>query len=165
MDTLVYFKLLNFTVFIVLLYVLLRRPLREFWEIRAQEIGFHINEAHQKRVTAEAQLKEHQKKLVQLEQEMAAVIEQFKREGTLEKEKLREKGESLARRLHADSTRLIDQEVRKTKVLLQEELARLTVQWAEQMYLEHKTSQDDDRLVEKSLRQLQAALHSPQEVL
>jgi F-type H+-transporting ATPase subunit b len=155
MDTIFYFKLFNFAVFGTLLFVLLRRPLRDFWKIRANEIGFQIKESVDLREKAEAQFKVSHENVERIDFEMQGLIKQLREEGDLEKKKLKEKAEVFAEHLVEDSKRLIDQEVRKTKELLRAEVARLTEHYARMAIQKDMNPDDEKRLINNYLNELQ----------
>ncbi|OGP15156.1 MAG: hypothetical protein A3I75_00515 [Deltaproteobacteria bacterium RIFCSPLOWO2_02_FULL_50_16] len=155
MDSIFYWKLFNFAVFLTILIVLLRRPLRDFWKIRANEIGFHIEESMKLRREAEEGLSHCQAKMNQIEQETRTLIASLSDEGNLEKQHLKKRAEIFIERLKEDSKRQVEQEVRKTKELIKKEMARLTIEYAEKAIVEKMTPQDQKRLMDDYLKQLQ----------
>ena len=155
MDSIFYWKLFNFAVFLTILTVLLRRPLKEFWKIRANEIGFHIKESTKLREDAEDKLKACQDKMAQVSQEIDTLVADLKEEGDLEKKKLQERAQEFAKQLKKDSQRQVDQEIRRVKEVLKEEIARLTVDQAQKIIAEKMTPEDENKLMNQYLEQLQ----------
>jgi len=104
---------------------------------------------------AEEGLSHCQAKMNQIEQETRTLIASLSDEGNLEKQHLKKRAEIFIERLKEDSKRQVEQEVRKTKELIKKEMARLTIEYAEKAIVEKMTPQDQKRLMDDYLKQLQ----------
>ena len=69
-----HWRIFNFVVFLVVLFFVLRRPVREFWTNRAHRISFEIDEAAKQKQETRERHDALQKRLARIEGEMADLI-------------------------------------------------------------------------------------------
>ena len=80
---------LNFAALIIILFVVIRKtPVKDFFKARRAEIEKKLADLKGGRDAAESRYKELETKLKEFEAKKEEIIEQFKAEGALEKEKI-----------------------------------------------------------------------------
>lgn len=147
MDLQLIFAAINFALFVGLLGFLLRRPVKEFWANRAEALRVRIAQARERRAEAEGVYQRLSDRVARMEQEMAALTERMRQNGTLEKQKILEEAQAHAERLTQATQRIAEQELAKARFRLREVAARLTVDLAEKTIRGDLTPADQDRLV------------------
>ncbi|MBI2082370.1 MAG: ATP synthase F0 subunit B [Deltaproteobacteria bacterium] len=150
-----HWKLLNFFIFVSLLFAVLRKPVAEFWRTRAHQISFNIEEARRLRQEAGKKVLEMESRIKGLDDEIQALIRALKEEGEKEKGKILSDSKDYAERLKRDSKRIVQQELQKTKEQLKRELVDLSVQMAERQIRDQIQDEDQKRLSEKFVKELE----------
>ncbi len=151
MDLPLLYAAINFALFVGLLGFLLRKPMREFWGNRSEELRTRIAQAQERRAKAEREHTELSTRVDQLEQEMEAVKAQMKADGELEKQKIIEESQDYAKRLAESTQRVAEQELSKTRYRLRQSVGAQTVAIASKIIRQDIKSSDQDRLVKEYL--------------
>lgn len=154
MDLRLFFAVLNFGLFVGLLVLLLRRPLREFWNNRAEALRVHIAEAHERRSCAETQHAELISRVERMEQEMQALRDQLRENGELEKAKILADAQAHAVRLEEGAKRVGEQELIKARYRLKVASAQSAADLAERVIRGAITPADQERMASELLAQL-----------
>lgn len=145
----------NFTLFIGLLVVLLRKPLRSFFATRRDEIETRLREAAELKQAAEDKYQEYEAKLKALEKEGARILEEARAEGEDEKQRILQAAEKMAARVAEDAQRRIDAEVRAARVALRKEAVSEAVDAARRILSEQLNAGDDQKLVDSTVDQVE----------
>jgi F-type H+-transporting ATPase subunit b len=141
-----HWNLINFSIFVGLLFFFLRKPVKEFWEGRAVRIGFEIQEGEKLGRDAKARHDDLQKRVSRLDSDAQNLVLALEREGDLEKKQLQEDGNRRVARLRDDTARILDQEARKARETLKEQVAALALETAEKLIRENIRGEDQKRL-------------------
>lgn len=150
-----HWRILNFAIFLGVLFFALRKPVKEFWASRSHEIRFAMEEAERLKREAKARHDGLEKRLARIEEEVKGLVRTLQQEGELEKGKMIEEAENLARRIQRDSERIAAQEIQKAKETLKAQTIQLSVELAERILREKFQESDQKRLSEKYLRELE----------
>ncbi|MBI1909698.1 MAG: ATP synthase F0 subunit B [Deltaproteobacteria bacterium] len=147
--------IINFLIFIGVLFFLLRKPAREFWRNRRLQISMRLEESA--RMVREASEKHHgyQKRLNHIEEEAGRLVEELTKEGELEKQKIFRETADWEKRMVGESAKIADQEVRKASAALQKEAALLATEIAEKLIRDHLKEEDRHRLADGYLKRLE----------
>ena len=150
-----HWRVLNFAIFLGVLFFALRKPVREFWATRSHEIRFAMEETDRLRREAKERHDGLEKRLARIEEEVKGLVRTLQQEGELEKGKMIEEAEKLARRIKSDSERIAAQEIQKAKETLKTQAVQLSLELAERIIREKFQESDQKRLSEKYLKQLE----------
>jgi ATP synthase F0 subunit b len=147
-------KFLNLGLFILIMYLLLRKPLGTIFRDRREAIRRDLIRAQQEREAAEAKLAEVNARLAKLDAETAAIREQAVREATAEAERIARTTEEDAAKLRDQARREIEAAGKTVKQDLRRFAAEESVKLAEQMIRQDITPSDDARLVDRGVQEL-----------
>jgi F-type H+-transporting ATPase subunit b len=150
------FRIMNFAVLIIALFFLLRKPVSKALNGRITGIQEQLEELEQKKVAAEAQLSEYNKKIQALDLEAEKIVEEYIRQGNEAKERILKEAESAAERLEEQAKRNIEHEFAQAKVKLQAEVIEKALAKAEELITAKITAEDQDKLVDEYLEKVVA---------
>jgi F-type H+-transporting ATPase subunit b len=150
------YRVMNFTVLAVALFLLLRKPVSQALNDRIKGIKAQLEELEAKKASAEKDLAEYNKKLMALDQEAERIVEEYVRQGNEAKARILKEAESTAEKLEEQAKRNIEQEFQKAKIRLQEEVLEKALAEAEQIVKEAITVDDQERLVDEYLEKVVA---------
>jgi len=140
-------KTINLLLFIGLLYFLLRKPTREFFEQRFASIRGSLQKAAREKEEAAAKLKEIDQRLERLGSDIANMRAETAREAEAERARLEEETRRDAERLSAAAGREIESAKQSALQELRRFAADKSVSLAEQMIRHELTPDDEARLL------------------
>lgn len=144
-------RVMNFVVMAVILYLLLRKPLKKFFQGRIEGIQEDLNDLEQRRDEASRQLGEAETRLKQVEEAKESILAQYRALGQREREQILEQAQKSAEYIKEQARFTINQETAKARNELRAEIARLSVQAAEELLKNQITDQDQERLLDEYL--------------
>lgn len=150
-----HWKIFNFLLFVSVLFVVLKKPVAEFWRTRAHQIAFDIEEARRLRQEAGKKVLELESRIKGLDDEVQNLIRSLRQEGIHEKEKILSDSKSYAEKLKVDAKRIIQQELQKTKEQLRRELVGNSIRIAEKEIRDQIGEEDQSRLSERFIKELE----------
>lgn len=142
---------INFFILVGLLTYFLRKPVRDFFASRSTLIRTTLDQAKDLKDNAEQKYSEYDERMKTVEGEMQRLIQELKKGGELEKQRLLTLAKEQVETLKATTERMMAQEIRKAKEELKNEAATLAVDLAEKLLRENITAQDQNRLVDEYL--------------
>ncbi len=151
-----WFRVMNFTVLMVLLVFLLRKPLSQALGARIKGIKGQLEDLEARKAEAERQLTEYSEKLSRLEKESEKIVEDYIKQGNEAKARILKEAESAAEKLQIQARRNIEHEFKQAKLKLQEEIFETSLVKAEEMIKNKISGEDQDRLVDEYLRKVEA---------
>jgi F-type H+-transporting ATPase subunit b len=150
------FRVLNFTVLVVALVFVLRKPLSQALGTRIKVIRQQLEDLEARKAEAERQLAEYNEKLARLEKEADKIVEDYIKQGKEAKARILKEAETSAEKLKDQARRNIDHEFEQAKSLLQAEIFETSLAKAEEI-IKNKISKDDqDRIVDEYLKKVVA---------
>lgn len=150
-----YYRIMNFSVLIVVLVVLARKPLKKGLSDRAQSIKDELADLESKKAKAQAELAEVEKRLKDAEGDRETIVADFRAQGEKERAKIIAAAEISAERIKAQAQFTIDQETAVAKAELRKEVAQLSAALAEDLLRQKITAEDQTRLVDEYLAKVQ----------
>lgn len=142
-------KAVNLTVFLVVMYLLVRKPAREFFTARLAAVRTMLDRAAKEKAEAEAKINELNARLSKLDAEVAEIHAQAQREAVAESARLKAEAQADADKLRAIAKREIEGAKQAALVQLREFTADKAVELAEQMIRRELTPQDDAKLLQR----------------
>lgn len=150
------YKVMNFTVLIVALFFLLRKPVAQALTARIKGIKDQLNELEVKKKEAEKKLAEYNEKLSLLDKKAENIIAEYVKQGNEAKARILEEAESEAKKLEEQARRNIDSEFKQAKSKLQEEIFENALIKAEEIIKNKIDSKDQDKLINEYLEKVVA---------
>ena len=150
------YKVTNFTVLIVALFFLLRKPVAQALNGRIKGIKDQIDELEAKKKDAEKKLAEYNEKLSLLDKEAEKIVAEYIKQGNEAKIRILKEAEAEAVKLEEQAKRNIEHEFKQAKSKLQEEISEKALLKAEEIIRGTITTEDQDRLVDEYLEKVVA---------
>jgi F-type H+-transporting ATPase subunit b len=148
-------RVINFLLLVALLYVLLKKPIRNFLNRRQQEVREALETAEKARDEAEIRYQEVEKKLRQAQTEMEELKRILVEQGQVEKEKLIASAKEEAEKIRREAEITASQEFKKAQVLLRKEAVELAANLAETLLRDKVSEKDHERLLQEYLNTLE----------
>ncbi|NOT62326.1 MAG: hypothetical protein HOP19_19130 [Acidobacteria bacterium] len=140
-------KAFNLTLFLAVMYFLVRKPAREFFATRLAEVRAALNQAAKEKAAADAKMTELGVRMSKLDAELADIRHQSVREAEAERQRLETETKADAEKLRTLAAREIEGAKQSALVQLREFTAEKAVELAEQMIRKDLTPQDDAKLL------------------
>jgi F-type H+-transporting ATPase subunit b len=141
-------KAVNLLLFIGILYLLLRKPTREFFRRRFTEVRAALERAAKEKAAAETKLAEIDARLNRLDAELAEIRAQTEREAEAERARIEAAAQEEAAKLRTLTQREIEIAKKTALVELRQFAADKSVELAEQIIRRELTPEDDARLLQ-----------------
>jgi len=142
-------QLLNFG---VLLFILIRfggRALNKSLRARHEQLKGDINEAARLRDEATQKFQAQDKRVADLEKEIAALRASIRQDAEREQVRLLEGAQERAKRIQDDMRFQLNQQVKEAEALLRAEVARASVRLAEELVRKSINTEDQRRLAQE----------------
>lgn len=150
------FRVMNFAVLAIGLFLVLKKPVSQALGGRIQGIKDQLEELEAKKKGAEDELAEYGKKFAALDKEAENLMAEYIKQGEEAKERILKEAESAAEKLKEQASRNIEQEFKQAKEKLQVEIAEKALVKAEAMIKEKITADDHEKLVDEYLEKVVA---------
>ena len=150
------YKLMNFTVLLVALVYLLRKPISQALNARIDGIREQLDELESRKNTAEQELATYADKLAALEAEAQQIVDDYVKQGEAAKARILEEAEATAEKLEEQAKKNIAHEFKLARAQLQEEIVDKAMAKAEAMIKESVSADDQNKLVEEYLEKVVA---------
>ncbi len=145
------YRVMNFAVLAIGLFILLRKPVSNALNARIKGIKNQLDELEAKKAAAETELAKYEEKLTKLESEAEKIIEEYKRQGEEAKARILKEAESAAEKLEEHAKRNIEQEFEQAKNNLRSDVLEDAMAKAEDMIKVRISTDDQERLVDEYL--------------
>lgn len=142
-------RLMNFTIMLLILVKLLKKPAANFFQSRTANIEKLLEELEAKKQSAEQTAAEYKARLDRLEQETQQIVDEYIQEGEREKQQIVEAAEKQAEYVKQQARFTIQQEIKAAKDSLQEEIAELSVNAAQDILQKNIRPADQTRLLQE----------------
>lgn len=147
-------KFANLLIFIVVAYLLLRRPITEGFRARMERIKSELDRARQERDQAVAKLGEVEARFATLDQELVAIRTKAAAEAQAERERLQAATQAEIAKLREQANREIDSASKTAKHELRRFAAQESVRLAEQILEKEIRKEDDEQLMNANVEEL-----------
>ena len=154
-NTTVIYPAINLLILLSILFFLARKPAREFFMSRSQSLAQVIAEKSKAKQEIESLHRDYENRLKNLEQEIQILTASLRQEGELAKEKLIEEAKKAADRLEQTAQWVANQEVKKTKELLKEEVTQQITEKASALLRQKIGSSEHEVIIQENLKQLE----------
>jgi F-type H+-transporting ATPase subunit b len=145
------YKVLNFAVLAIALFLVLRKPATQALNGRIKGIADELEDLETRKAEVEKQLAQYNEKLAALDKESEQIVAEYIRQGEDAKARILKEAESTAEKLKDQAKKNIEHEFKQAKLTLQAEIVEKALAKAEQAIKDKVTDQDQDRLVDEYL--------------
>jgi len=150
------YKVMNFAVLAIGLFLLLRKPVSQALNDRIKGIKEQLSELEEKKEEAEKKLAEYNEKFLKLDKEAEQIVAEYIKQGNEAKARILKEAESAALKLEEQAKKNIENEFNKAKSKLHEEILEQALVKAEDIIQNKITSKDQDKLVSEYLEKVVA---------
>ena len=151
-----WFRVLNFGVLAVGLFLLLRKPLSQALNSRIAGIKEQLADLEAQKEAAEKKLSEYNQKLSDLEKEAEHIVAEYIKQGNEAKARILLEAEAASEKLQAQARRTIEHEFEQAKQQLQAEILEKSLAKAEEIIRDKISTDDQGRLVDEYLNKVVA---------
>jgi F-type H+-transporting ATPase subunit b len=149
-----FLQLINFLIFVAVLYTFLFKPLTAFLAKRAEGIKQSLEQAQRAREEAAKARAEFEAQMAATRREAGALREQVAREVEEERQRLLRASREEAQRLLAQAREQIEADTRRARAALRADAVDLSVAVAEKLVGRALTADDHRRLAEQYIREI-----------
>lgn len=142
-----HWKVINLTVFLVAVFLLVRKPFTQSMNDRRESIKSELNRAKAEKEVAEAKLRELQGRLSRLEDEIAEIRANTEKEAQAEYSRLTKQTQEETERLRLVANREIEGATKAAQMELKKFAAEKAVEMAESLIRKELNPEDSARLV------------------
>ena len=150
------YKLLNFVVLVSVLFVLLKKPVKDFFSGRVEDLKKEISDLEEKKAKAEKDLQGYEKKMESLDEEVKVIVSTYVEQGKKAKKKILEEAKSSAEKLQMQAEKKIEQEFKLAKESLSKEIVDKAVFEAEKLIKTKINDQDQEKIIDDYIRKVVA---------
>lgn len=149
-----FWKTFDFVALVGFLYWMLAAKIKDFFVGRRQDIKESLEKATEQKTEAEGKFREYSEKIDKASAEIDGIFEMIKTQGVVEKQKIIEDAEKVARKIKEDAQMRTAQELKKASDQLREEAVKLSVQMAEEILKRNITVQDHEMIVKEYMEKV-----------
>ncbi len=146
------FPVINFLIFVFLIYRFALPPARRYLVSRRDEILGAVRSANESKEKANSALRSYRDCLASADDESKTLLETLRAEGEREKAKILREAEELASKIRADADFVSQQEIKVARQQIREEIAQIAQGAAENAIRANLRAADQERLVEQFLQ-------------
>jgi F-type H+-transporting ATPase subunit b len=149
------YRWINFALLVIILVVVLRKvPIKEYFSSRIERIQKELEELKKQKESAQQKARELESKLKAFEGERKEILEQYRADGLAEKERILAEARDRAKQILEQAEVSIQYEMQTAKERLKEDVVALAAQRAEEIIAREMTDKDQDRLVNDFIEKL-----------
>jgi len=145
---------INFALLLAVLFYFTRKPIQAFFGDRRAAIRKELDEAAALERRAHERYAQWQRRLVDLESELAQIRSAAEERAEAERASLLADARAAAERIRADAAAAVEHELRRARAHLREEASQLAVELAAGILREKVTAQDRDRLIDEFIERI-----------
>lgn len=149
------FKIINFIIFLAVLYYFLFQKIKDFFSKRSTGIRSAIEDAQQARKEAEKRLEEVSKKLDAVGEEISKMKAEAKEDGERLRERIQKEAEELTEKVTQQAKKSIDLETKKVRTRLQEEAVFMAMEIAGEIIKKNIKPEDQERLITEYIEKME----------
>ncbi|HDR14854.1 MAG TPA: ATP synthase F0 subunit B [Desulfobacteraceae bacterium] len=150
------YRFINFALLVIVLVIVVKKaPLKDFFETRKKQIKKNLESLERQKEEAEKRCRELEAELAAFESERAGIIERFRAEGEAEKDRIISEAHEKARQILLQADAAVKREVKNVEARLRAELADSVAEKAEKLIAGSITDKDQDLLVNEFIERVE----------
>ena len=148
-------RFVNFALLVIILFIVIKRsPLKDFFTARRDEIRQKLEDLKREKEEAENRYKEIENQLKDFESKRNEIIDQFKKEGLAEKEKIITEARERVRQIIEQSELTIQQEIESARDRLKSDVVELAAKKAQAIISREINEGDEDKLINEFIERV-----------
>jgi len=149
------YRFINFALLVIILFIAIKKSgLKDTLSGRIEEIRQKLDGLKKEKEESENRYLEVEKELKEFEEKKKEILEEFKREGIAEKEKIISEAKERAKQIMEHAQLTIQQELQSTKDRLRKEVVDLAAQKAQEIIGKEIKDKDQDQLVDEFIERV-----------
>lgn len=149
------YRFINFALLVIILFIVIRKtPVKDFLSTRSEAIRQKLEDLRREKEEAENKYLSIEKELKDFENKRTEIINQFKEEGLIEKEKIISEAKERVEEIIAQSESTIQQEIQSARDRLKKEVVDLAAQKAQEIIAKEIDEKDQDQLISDFLERV-----------
>lgn len=149
------YRFINFALLVIILFVAIKKSgAMGFFSRRVEEIKEKLESLKNEKEESENRYRDIEKKLRDFEEERKDIIEQFKKEGMVEKEKIIAEAKERVQQILEQAELTIQNEMQSARDRLKQEVLDLAAQKAREILSKEITDEDQDNLVNEFIERV-----------
>ena len=148
------YRTINFVIFAATLYILLRKPIAQFFRERTAKIQQEFKDLETRKADAGKRLKDVEAAIAGLENERAAILADYRAQGEALKTSMVEKAEETARQIVEQAKFAAENEANAAVEELRGRMADLLAEAAAAMLKDKLSDKDHEKLIDKYLEKV-----------
>lgn len=142
------YRFITFILVLIILFVVYRKmKLKDFLTARGEEIKKRLDDLKRDKEEAENRYKEVERRLKDFETKRQGIIEQYKKEGLAEKEKIITEAKERVRQIIDQSEMTIQQEIESARNQLKQDVIELAADRAREILASEMGEDDQEKMV------------------
>ena len=134
--------------------MLSKSPLKDYFANRSEEIRRKLEDLKREKEEAEKRYIEIEKQLKDFDVKKNSIIEQYKKEGLAEKERIIDEARERVKQIIDQSELTIQQEIRAAKDRLKQDVVELAAKKAEEIIKKDMNEDDQDKLISEFIERV-----------
>ena len=148
------YRVMNFVVLAVVLFILLRKPVSQVLKNRIKGIQDQLHDLEIRKKEAEKVLAEYEERLMHLDQEAEKIVAEYVRQGEEARGRILQEAQAAADKVEEQARRNIDHEFEIAKVKLKGEILEKALIKAEEKIKNRITPDDQKKLVDEYIEKV-----------
>jgi F-type H+-transporting ATPase subunit b len=148
------YRVMNFVVLAVVLFILLRKPVSQVLKNRIKGIQDQLHDLEIRKKEAEKVLAEYEERLMRLDQEAEKIVAEYVRQGEEARGRIVQEAQAAADKVEEQARRNIDHEFEIAKVKLKGEILEKALIKAEEKIKNRITPDDQKKLVNEYIEKV-----------
>ena len=149
------YRFINFALLVIILFIAIKKSgLKDTLSNRIEEIRQKLDGLKKEKEKSESRYREVEKELRDFEEKRRDIIEEFKKEGLTEKERIISEAKERARQIIENAELTIQQELQSAKDRLRREVVDLAAQKAQEIIGKEIKDKDQDQLVDEFIERV-----------
>jgi F-type H+-transporting ATPase subunit b len=150
------YRILNFVLMVIILVVVIRKTtIKDFFSNRKEEIRQKLESLKRDKEAAESRCSELEKKLREFEVQQKEIIDQFRADGAVEKEKIIKEARERAAQILAQTDLTIEREIQGARNRLRQDVVEMAAARAEDIISRQIQDSDQDHLVSEFIERVE----------
>lgn len=150
------YRFINFALLVIILFVVIKKSaLKDMFAARKEEIRKKLEDLSRAKSEAEKRYRELDQKLRAFEERKKEIIEQFRKEGLAEKEKIIQEANERAKLMLQQADAAIQREIQGARDRLKLEVVNAAAEKARDMITKEMKDSDQDRLVQDFIKKVE----------
>ncbi|MFC1867459.1 F0F1 ATP synthase subunit B [Thermodesulfobacteriota bacterium] len=149
------YRFINFFLLVVILFVVIKKsPIKGFFAARSEEIRQKLEDLKNEKEETENRYQEVERQLKDFEAKRKDIIDQYRNEGMIEKDKIIAEANDRVKKIIDQSELTIQQEIQSAKNRLKQEVVELSAQKAKEIIAKEMGEKDQDNLIDEFIERV-----------